>query len=63
MHTKFWWKTRRKRSLGKPRHRWKDNIRMDLREIGWEGEDWMHLAQHWDQWRDPVNTVMSLPFS
>jgi hypothetical protein len=34
----------RKRPLGRPRHRWKD-IRMDLREIGWEGEEWMHLAQ------------------
>jgi hypothetical protein len=30
--------------LGRPRHRWEDNIRMDLREIGWEGVDWMHVA-------------------
>jgi hypothetical protein len=34
-----------KRPLGKPRHKWKDNIRMDLREIRWEGVDWMHLAK------------------
>jgi hypothetical protein len=34
-----------KTSLGIPRHRWEDNIRMDLREIRWEGVDWIHLAQ------------------
>jgi hypothetical protein len=33
-----------KRLLERRRHRWEDNIRMDLREIGWEGVDWMHLA-------------------
>jgi hypothetical protein len=35
-----------KRELGRPRHRWEDNIRTDLREIGWEGMDSIHLAQH-----------------
>jgi hypothetical protein len=35
-------------SLGRGRRRWEDNIRMDLREIGWEGVDWMHLAQERD---------------
>jgi hypothetical protein len=35
----------RKRPLGRPRHRWEDNIRMDLRQMGWEGVDWIHLAQ------------------
>jgi hypothetical protein len=35
--------------LGKPRCRWEDNIRMDLRKIGWEGVNWMHLAKDWDQ--------------
>jgi hypothetical protein len=49
-----------KRSLGIPRHRWEDNIRMDLREIGWEGVDRMHLAEDRDQWRALVNTVMNL---
>jgi hypothetical protein len=34
-----------KRPLGRPRHRWEDSIRIDLREIGWEGVDWLHLAQ------------------
>jgi hypothetical protein len=35
--------------LERPRHRWKDNIRMDLREMRWEDVDWMHLAQDTDQ--------------
>jgi hypothetical protein len=35
------------------------NIRMDFREIGWEGVDWMHLSQDRDQWRALVNTVMN----
>jgi hypothetical protein len=46
--------------VGKPRRRWKDNIRMDMREVGWEGMDWMHLIQDRDQWRAVVNTVMKL---
>jgi hypothetical protein len=50
----------RKRQLGRPRCRWEDNIRMDLKKIGWEGVDWMHLAQDWDQWRAVMNTVTNL---
>jgi hypothetical protein len=38
-----------KRPLGRPRHRWEDNIRFDLREIELEGMDWMHMAQDGDQ--------------
>jgi hypothetical protein len=49
-----------KRPLGRPRRRWVDNIKMDLREIGWDGMDWIHLAQDRDQWRALVNTVMNL---
>jgi hypothetical protein len=49
-----------KRPLGRNRRRWEDNIRMDLREIGWESVDWMHLAQDRDQWRAVVSTVMNL---
>jgi hypothetical protein len=49
-----------KRPLGRPRHRWVDSVRMDLREIGWDGIDCIGLAQDRDQWRAPVNTVMSL---
>jgi hypothetical protein len=50
-----------KRPLRRPRHRWED-IRMYLKEIGWEGVDWMHLAQDRDQWRAVVNTVMNFGF-
>jgi hypothetical protein len=49
-----------KRSIGRPRRRWVD-IRMDLREIGWESVDWLHLARDRDQLRAPMNTVMNLP--
>jgi hypothetical protein len=48
------------RSLGRPRRRWADNIKIDLREIGWDGMDWIDLAQDRDQWRVLVNTVMNL---
>jgi hypothetical protein len=37
-----------KRLLGRPRRRWMDNIKMDLREIGWDGMDWIDLAQNRD---------------
>jgi hypothetical protein len=49
-----------KRPLGRPTRRWMDNIKMDLREIGWDGMDWIDLAQDRDQWRAFVNTVMNL---
>jgi hypothetical protein len=39
---------------------WEDNIKMDFREMGWGGMDWIDLAQDRDQWRTPVNTVMNL---
>jgi len=52
-----------KRPLGRPRFRWEDNIRIDLREIGWYGVDWMHLTQDRDQWRALVDTVMNLQVS
>jgi hypothetical protein len=53
-------KPERERPLGRPRRRWVDNIRMDLREIGWDGMDWIDQAQDRDQWRALVNTVMNL---
>jgi hypothetical protein len=49
-----------KRPLGRPRRRWEDNIKMNLREIGWGGMEWIYLAQDMDQWRALVNTVMNL---
>jgi hypothetical protein len=48
-----------KSSLGKQRRMWVDNIKMDLREIGWDGIDWIDLAQDRNQWRALVNTVMN----
>jgi hypothetical protein len=49
-----------KKPLGRPRHRWVDNNKIDLREAGRGGMDRMDLAQHRDQWRALVNTVMKL---
>jgi hypothetical protein len=48
-----------KRPLGRPRRRWVDNIKMDLREIEWDGVDWIELAQDSYQWRALVNKVMN----
>jgi hypothetical protein len=49
-----------KRPLGRPIRMWVDNIKMDLRDIGWDGMDWIDLAQDRDQWRALLNTVMNL---
>jgi hypothetical protein len=49
-----------KRPLGRPRRRWDDNIKMDLREIGIDGANWIRLAQDGVQWWAFVNTVMNL---
>jgi hypothetical protein len=49
-----------RRPLGRPRRRWEDNIKIDLREIGFGVVDWIHLAQDRDRWRALVNTVMNL---
>jgi hypothetical protein len=49
-----------RRPLGRTRRRWEDNIKMDLREIGFGDVDWIHLAQDTDTWRDLLNTVMNL---
>jgi hypothetical protein len=49
-----------KRPLGRPRRRWANNIKMDLREIGWDDTDWIDLAQNRDRWKAFVNTVMNL---
>jgi Sec-independent protein translocase protein TatA len=50
----------RKRPLGRPRRRWVDNIKMDLRKIGCDGMEWVDLAEDRDQWRALVNAVMNL---
>jgi hypothetical protein len=49
-----------KKPLGRPIRRWVDNIKMDLREIGWDGGDLIDLAQDMDQWRALVRAVMNL---
>ena len=49
-----------KRPLGRPRHRWEDNIEMDLQEVDCGGVDWIELAQDRDRWRALVNAVMNL---
>jgi hypothetical protein len=49
-----------KRTLGRPRRRWVDNIRVDLQEVGCRYMDWIGLAQDRDKWRTLVNAVMNL---
>jgi hypothetical protein len=49
-----------KRPLGRPRRKWEDGVRMDLREIGLGGVDWIRLAQDRDRWRGVVSAVMNL---
>jgi hypothetical protein len=56
MHAEFWWENLNRR---RPRHRWENNIRMDLGEIAWGGVDWIRLAQNTDQWGALVNTLMN----
>jgi len=50
----------RKRPLGRPRHRWEDNIQMDLQEVDVEGMAWIEQAQDMDRWWELVNAVMNL---
>jgi hypothetical protein len=56
-------KSERNKPLGKPQSRLEDNIKMDLKEIGWKVLDWVHVAQARDQWRALVNTVINLRVS
>jgi hypothetical protein len=49
-----------RRPLERLRLRWEDNIKMDLQEVGWEGVDWIYMAQDRDRWRALVNAVMNL---
>jgi hypothetical protein len=51
------------RPLVRPRHRWLDNIEMDIREVARDGMDWIDLAQDRDRWRALVNTVINLRVS
>jgi hypothetical protein len=53
-------KSEGKRPLGRPRHRWMDNIKVDVLEISWGGVDWIALVQDRDKWRALVNAVINL---
>jgi hypothetical protein len=53
-------KSEGKRPLERPRRRWEDGIKVDLKEIGWWGVEWIHLAQDRDSWRAVVSAVMNL---
>jgi hypothetical protein len=58
MHKGYLWESQKERDHWEDK--WVDNIKMDLREIGWDGMDWIDLAQDRYQWRTLVNTVMNL---
>ena len=60
MHTVLVGKSEGKRLLGRPRHRWEDNIKIDLREAGCDAGDWIALAEDRDQWWAYVRAVMNL---
>jgi hypothetical protein len=60
MHTKFWWIYLKGRARGKSKYRWEDNIKMDLRKIGWEVVDYGRLAQDRDKWQALMNTIMNI---
>jgi hypothetical protein len=61
VHIGYWWgKPEGKRPLGRPRRRWVDDIRIDLKGIDWNGMDWIDLAQDRDHWRALVKTVMNI---
>jgi hypothetical protein len=55
MHIEYWWECQKQKNTRKTKRRW-----VDLRETGWDGMDWIDLAQDRDQWRALMNTVMNL---
>jgi hypothetical protein len=61
MHTKFWWEAvKEKDPIGGSKHRWEDNIKIDLKEIGWQDVDWIYLVQNRDLHRSFVDMIMNL---
>ena len=60
MHRILVGKPQGKRPLGRPRCRWEDNIKMNLKEVGCGGMDWIELVQDMDSWRALVNPVINL---
>jgi hypothetical protein len=64
VHTKFWAENLKGRDHSEDLGvKWEDNIKIDFREMGWKGVDWVHLAQDRDQWLALVNTVINLRVS
>jgi hypothetical protein len=59
MHIGYWWEGQKKGDRWEDRM-WVDNFKMDLREIGWDGMNWIDMAEDRDQWRALVNAVMNL---
>ncbi|KAJ4438379.1 hypothetical protein ANN_14324 [Periplaneta americana] len=59
-HRVLVWRPEGKRPLGRPRRRWEDNIKMDLREVGYDDREWINLPQDRDQWRAYVRAAMNL---
>jgi hypothetical protein len=62
VHRVLVWKPEGTRPLGRHRHRWEDNIKMDLQEVGGDCGDWMERAQDGNRWRTLVSTVMNFRF-
>ena len=61
MYAGFWWgNLKEKRPLGRTRHRWEDNIKMDFQEVWCGYMDWIELAQDRDTWQALVNVVMNI---
>jgi hypothetical protein len=58
-HSVLVWRSKRKKSLGRYKLRYDDNIKMHLKEIGFAGRGWIDLAQNRDKWRALVNAVMN----
>jgi hypothetical protein len=55
---RFSWKPEERRPLGRPNRRQEDNIKMNLKEIGWKSVEWIYLAQDRDKWWAVLNTVI-----
>jgi len=63
VHTGFWWgNPEGKRLFGRPRHRWEDNIKLDLHEVRWGDTEWIDLAEDWYRWQALLIAVMNLQF-
>jgi len=60
IHVSIFFTIKLYRPLGRPRHRWEDNIKMDLQEVGCGGMDWIELAQDRERWQALVTAVMNL---